>query len=102
MRNTMAWTESVHGFLQSGTDAEREKYRELCRQMVDSELANAGRLLTLWRESDVQFIPVSTLGESMHIYGQNFGELLEKKIALMRQHRNDEPYIDPQYMWRME
>jgi len=47
-------------------------------------------------------MPVSTLGESMHIYGDNFGELLEKKIDLMERHRNDEPYIDPAYMWRDE
>ena len=69
--------------------------------MVDAELANAKRLLALWRGSDVQFMPVSTLGESMHIYGENFGELLEKKIDLMERHRNDEPYVDPAYMWRM-
>jgi hypothetical protein len=101
MRNTMAWTESVHGYLQSTTDGDRGRYRAMCVDMVDAELFNARRLLALWRETEVMFMPVSVLGESMHIYGKNFGELLEKKIALMDRHRDDEPYIDPKYMWRM-
>ncbi|MBF8297220.1 MAG: hypothetical protein HW389_3765, partial [Bacteroidetes bacterium] len=33
---------------------------------------------------------------------ENFGELLKKKIELMERHRDDEPYIDPNYMWRMQ
>jgi hypothetical protein len=47
-------------------------------------------------------MPVSSLGESLHLYGENFGDLLGHKIALMERHAHDEPYIDPQYMWRMK
>jgi hypothetical protein len=68
--------------------------------MVESELVNARELLLLWRESRVDFTPISESGESLHIYGRNFGEHLEKKIALMERHRDDEPMIDPDYMWR--
>jgi hypothetical protein len=101
MRNSVAWTESVHGFINARTEAPKEKYRTLCRAMVDDELENTRRLLRLWEESDVHFLPISRVGESLHIYGPNFGELLRKKIALMEQHKMDEPRIDPEYMWRM-
>ncbi|MGB5875643.1 MAG: hypothetical protein WBH56_18120, partial [Bacteroidota bacterium] len=40
MRNTLAWTESVHGFLESKDEGERARYRLLCREMVGSELEN--------------------------------------------------------------
>jgi hypothetical protein len=101
MRNTVAWTESVHGYLQSSGDGGRSRYRRLCEEMVASELANARNLLSLWNTSEVEFIPISTVGDSLHIYGTNFGQLVERKIALMESHARDEPYIDGDYMWRM-
>jgi len=101
MRNMLAWTESVHGYLQSSANEDRARYRRLCREMVDSELKNTASLLDLWRSSRRDLMPISTAGESLHIYGENFGELLERRIALMERHRDEEPYIDPDFMWRM-
>ena len=101
MRNTMAWTEGVHGYIEARTDGERKLYRGLTRSMVEIEIENAKSLLDTWNEMDTEVIPISPAGESLHIYGENFGELLEKKIALMERHKNDEPHIDPDYMWRM-
>ena len=46
-------------------------------------------------------MPVASQGETWALYGENFGELLLKKIALMEQHRNDAPAIDPDFMWRV-
>jgi len=100
MRNTMAWTESVHGYLQAVDPAGKAGCRELCLSMIKSELDNTRRLLNLWRTSTVAFMPVSSVGESLHMHADNFGELLERKIALMERHMHDEPYIDPAYMWR--
>lgn len=101
MRNVTAWIEGVHGYLEAGSAREKERYREVVREMIDRELANAKDLLDLWRTSSVEFIPIAREGESLHIYGTNFGDLLAKKIALMERHRDDEPYIDAHYMWRM-
>ncbi|MBI5471823.1 MAG: hypothetical protein HY961_05710, partial [Ignavibacteriae bacterium] len=101
MRNTMAWTEGVHGYIDAETEVKRERYRGLTRSMVESEIENANALLTIWDEGGTEVIPISRSGETLHIYGENFGELLQKKIALMEQHKNDEPRIDPDYMWRM-
>ena len=100
MRNSLAWTESVHGYLNADTSTERLAFHDLCRSMVDSETANARDLLLLWKESSVIFMPVSPQGETLHIYGENFGALLERKISIMERHRNDEPRVDPDYMWR--
>ena len=102
MRNTVAWTEAVHGYMEASTVPDRAQFRTLSEEMVASELANARSLLALWNGSAIPFMPVSALGESLHIYGENFGELLERKIALMERHAHDEPFIDPHYMWRMK
>jgi len=101
MRNTMAWTEGVHGYINAKTDEMRGRYRDFTRSMVESEIENAKSLLNTWNEMDTEVIPISQVRDSLHIYGENFGELLEKKIALMERHKNDEPHIDPDYMWRM-
>jgi hypothetical protein len=101
MRNTVAWTESVHGYLQASTPGTAATYRRLCREMVDHETNNARELLALWEESRVDFMPVSARGESLHIYGENIGDHLRRKIRLMERHREDEPRVDPEYMWRM-
>lgn len=101
LRNVVAWIESIHGYLQAKTAQRKKKYRGFARYMVKSELQNTRSLLALWEGRSVDFIPISTTGETLHIYGENFGELLRKKIQLMEKHINDEPYIDPNYMWRM-
>ena len=101
MRNSVAWTESVHGFMEAKTDSERQKCRELCRSMILNELENAKELLLLWNEGSVLWMPVARAGETLHIHSNAFGEHLQRKIALMEQHIDDEPFIDPDYMWRM-
>ena len=101
LRNMLAWTASVHGYVRSGTTEERTMLRRRCREVVASETLNARSLLALWRDSDVEFMPVAATGETLHIYGTNFGELLENKIRLMELHADDEPYIDPDFIWRM-
>jgi hypothetical protein len=92
----------VHGYLEAQSVSEKEQYRSLCRAMITSELENAKNLLNLWNESDVDWMPVSQMGESLHIYGENFGDHVRRKIALMQQHIDDEPYIDKEFMWRMK
>jgi hypothetical protein len=101
MRNTVAWTESVHGYMAAHTRAEKDRFRLLCRSMVQKELDNARDLLKLWSESTVDWMPVSLSRETLHIYDERFGDHLRRKIALMKQHIDDEPFIDSEFMWRM-
>jgi hypothetical protein len=100
MRNTMAWTAAVHGYCGAASAEERARSRQECVAMVDAEIANARGLLSLWERSSRHLFPVSGTGETLHIYGENFGELLRKKIALMERHREDAPRVDREYMWR--
>jgi hypothetical protein len=102
LRNMLAWTASVHGYINAVPGPAKDRFRTLCREMVQSELGNARDLLELWRESDVTFMPVAARGETLHTYGTNFGGLLEEKIRLMELHAGDEPHIDPGFMWRMQ
>ena len=101
MRNVLAWIEAVHGYIEAGPATEKQRYRLLAQAMVDDELENSRELLSLWNEGRTAFMPVSTVAETLHIYGGNFGEHLARKVALMESHRDDEPRIDPDYMWRM-
>ncbi len=55
MRNTMAWTESVHGYMQAVDPPAKAAFRELSLSMVENELGNARRLLHLWRTSTCSF-----------------------------------------------
>ena len=101
MRNTMAWTESVHGYCQAETREEREFHRALAQEMVGNELENTRDLLALVQTSRAHFMPVLSGGETLHGYGKNFAQLLKRKIALMEEYGDREPRVDPGYMWRM-
>lgn len=101
MRNMVAWTESVHGFMAANTETNKKQFRLLCRAMVLNELDNTRSLLKLWSESTIDWMPVSQTRETLHIHDEHFGDHLRRKIALMEQHIDDEPYVDPNFMWRM-
>lgn len=107
MRNFVAWIEAVHGYIETQTETQKQKYRAKTKDMILGELQNARNLLHLWEHSSIDWMPVSApeplaqKKESLHCYGENFGELLKNKIRLMEQHADDEPYIDPNYMWRV-
>jgi hypothetical protein len=70
--------------------------------MIDKDLANTRALLDLWKDSPVEFMLVSDVGETSYIYGENFGEHLQRKIDLTEQYRNREPFIDRDIIWRIE
>ncbi len=101
MRNTMAWSEAVHGYRKAETQQQKDVYRALSKEMVDNEVRNSRELLSLWKRTQRDVLSISELCETLHIYGENFGDLLERKIILMEQHRDDEPRVDEAYMWRV-
>jgi len=101
LRNTAAWVAGVHGYIEAKDPAEKEKRRVMVRAMVDDEVANARALAALFESSKTRFMPVDPTGETFNMYGTNLPELIRKKVALMEKHRNDEPRIDPDFMWRL-
>jgi hypothetical protein len=101
LRNTAAWVAGVHGYLEAKDPAEKVKRRAQVRAMVDDEIGNARELAGLIERSTVTFMPFAKAEETFNLYGRNLPELIRRRIALMTAHRDDEPRIDPDFMWRM-
>ena len=100
-RSVAAWIAGVPGYLQAEDEATKLELRQLLREMVIQEIENTRDLLELWETSSVEFMVVSTEGENTFMYGENLGDLLRRRIELMAGHEEDEPYIDPDFMWRV-
>ncbi len=100
-RNVTAWVAGVHTYLETSDPVRRTESRKVLHDMVLSEIRNAEDLLGLWNSSKRKWMILSAVGETTFIYYRNFGELLKRKIALMKGHENDEPYVDPDYQWRL-
>jgi hypothetical protein len=100
-RNVSAWVAGVHGYFESKDETFRKTCRALLKGMVLDEIENAKELLRLWETSATNWMMVSDVGETTFVYYKNLGDLLKKKIALMQGHENDEPYVDPNFQWRV-
>jgi len=57
------------------------------------------QLIPLLNEG-VSFMAVTDQGETPLMHGEKLEPLLEKRIALMEAHLDDEPFIDPDYLFR--
>ncbi len=99
-RNCAAWVAGVHGYLRATDEEQKTTYRRLVREMMLDEMANTQELLELWETSTTEWMPISRFGESMFLYDENFGKHLRTKLRLMEKHLEDEPYIDPDFMWK--
>jgi len=90
-----------HGYLESDDPETRSRCRALVRDTVLDEKENAGELLGHVNTARTDWMLTSAVGETTFIYGDNFADLLERKIAVMEGREEDEPYIDPDFMWRV-
>jgi len=100
-RNVTAWVAGVHGYMESKDKKIRQDCRALLKGMVLDEIENTKDLLDLWETSKTNWMIISEVGETTFIYYKNMGKLMKKKIALMKGHENDEPYVDPNFQWRV-
>ncbi len=101
LRNTAAWVAGVYGYLEAKDASEKESFLEMVREMAEDEIQNSQDLLALAQNSKTTFMPISSVGETFNMYGENFIELVKRKIELMEAHKNDEPRINPDFIWRM-
>ncbi|MBE2187158.1 MAG: hypothetical protein IAE99_10345 [Rhodothermales bacterium] len=103
-RNTCAWVAAVHGTLalEDGQEAERAAFRADLDRMIDLDLENTRELLDLWETSKTEWMLVSDVSETSFIYGENFGDLLRRKLELTEQYRDRAPRIDRDILWRLE
>lgn len=100
-RNISAWVAGVHGYLETDNDEKKQSYRKLLHDMVLDEIENAEQLLELWETSRTRWMYYSDVCETTFVYGANFGELVRRKIELMKGRENDEPFVDPDFQWRV-
>ncbi|HJO37288.1 MAG: hypothetical protein QGF21_11985 [Vicinamibacterales bacterium] len=101
-RSVAAWVVGVHGFLAARAAHDRDGMRAsraLLREMMLREIANSEDLLDLVG-SGVEFMATTDLEETPLIHGRNFDVLLPRRIALMRAHLDDDPWIDTHYIER--
>jgi hypothetical protein len=98
-RNVAAWVAGVCGYMEADSDSEKEELRGLVRDLISMELENSRKLLGLL-DAGIGFMATTDQGETPLIHGENLRELLTKRMALMSAHREDEPFIDPDYMER--
>jgi len=98
-RNVAAWIVGVRGFMEASDDAERQDCRLILNEMMEKELENTDRLIELL-DSDVEFLATTDLNETPLMLGRNLKELLGRRKELMEKHRDDEPFLDPNYMER--
>ncbi len=101
-RHLCAWVHGVHGYLNTTDAAKKAKCKTYLTEAMDREIANAKDLLDLWTTSNTEFMAISDVTETAYIHGENFGEQIQRKIDLMEQYKNVEPYIDPEILWRIE
>jgi len=98
-RNVAAWIAGVHGYMNARTAAKKKYYRDMVRDLMEKEIENTERLKELW-QSPVAFMALTDKGETPLMYGANLGDLFDRRIALMRRHMDDEPFIEAGYMER--
>jgi hypothetical protein len=98
-RNVAAWVVGVHGYQRAEKSSEKETCRKLLKSMMQSEIENTEELKTLWN-SGVEFMMITDQGETPLLYGDNTGDLFDTRIRLMREHMDDEPFVDENYIIR--
>ncbi len=101
LRSLSAWVAGVHGYLGAKDQTQKKNWRKYLDEMMARDLQNTKDLLELWNTSPVDFMVVSKTGETSFIYGENLGELLQRKIALVEKYRHVEPRIDMNIMWKV-
>jgi hypothetical protein len=98
-RNVAAWVSAVHGFMGAQSEVAKESCREAVRSLIELEIRNSFALLELLSD-DVEFMAMTDKGETPLIHGMNIKENIRKRITLMQEHIDDEPFIDNNYIVR--
>jgi hypothetical protein len=100
-RAVTLWVAAVHTYLTTDDAARKMECREKLKDMVLADIQNTKDLLQLWETSKTNWIIISDVGETTFMYYKNLGELLKRKIEITTGHENDEPYVDPDFQWRV-
>jgi len=98
-RNVAAWISYVYAYLGAKSKNEKGKNKEMLKVMISMEIDNTMELIKLF-DDDVEFMALTDQGETPLVHGDNLKANLNKRIALMEKHINDDPWIDMNYIER--
>jgi len=98
-RNVAAWIAGVYGYMESENETEKAECRDSIKDLINKEILNSEELINLL-ETNVEFMAITDIGETSLMYGSNLVELLPRRIELMKEHINDVPFIDHDYIER--
>ena len=102
LRSTAVWIYSVYEYLESEEPSKRTRAKKLLQDMIEREIENSRRLIEIWNKAPIDWMIVSKTEETPFIYGENFPDLMKKRIKLMQKYRNREPFIDRKFMFRVK
>lgn len=98
-RNVAVWVASVYGFMNAVSEEEKQKLKTVLQKMIRFEIINTEEIIQLL-SSGIDFIALTDKGETPLMHGTNLRELLAIRISLMKEHMDDDPYIDMNYIER--
>lgn len=102
LRNTAVWIYAVHTYVDAKAGPEEKDLScRLLDEMIEREIRNSYELIEIWESAPVEWIIISGTQETPFIHGENFPDLIKKKISLMEKYRGSEPFVDPDYMFRV-
>jgi hypothetical protein len=99
-RNIAVWVDTVYGFMNAGDQKLKDQFKAANRAMMLNEIGNSEALLRLFGEG-IEFMSLTDRGETPLMYGINLPELVERRIRLMKEHLEDDPHIDHDYIEKM-
>ncbi len=99
-RNIAVWVDSVYGFMNASDSTDKLKYKSAMQEMMKLEIANSEEVIELFK-SGLEFIALTDKGETPLMYGINLPELMVRRIAMMKAHLDDDPFIDHNFIERM-
>ncbi|MBD3414140.1 MAG: hypothetical protein GF421_06900 [Candidatus Aminicenantes bacterium] len=102
LRNTAVWIYAVHEYLDSGQKSKQSKAKRLLSHMMDREIQNSQNLIEIWEQAPIDWMIVSKNKQTPFIYGNNFPDLMKKRIQLMEKYRHFEPFIDRNFMYKIK
>jgi hypothetical protein len=98
-RNVAAWIAGVYGYMDDTGEDAKKRWHKYLKDAIQKEIANSHEVLELL-DAGIEFMTLTDQGESPLVYGTNLRELIPKRIQLMEEHIDDEPYIDHNYIER--
>ncbi|MFW6123975.1 MAG: hypothetical protein ACOC5G_02025 [Acidobacteriota bacterium] len=102
LRNTAVWIYGVYEYSDNKGKSKNSKSKRLLEDMIEREIRNSYELIEIWKKAPIDWMIVSKNKQTPFIYGDNFPDLMKKRIQLMEKYKHCEPNIDQNFMFKVE